>query len=72
METIRGLEAEQPTGVFFAEQTVQSVIAGIERFEAAGHSINPEACRANALRFSPERFRREFQAHVAGVAGQRL
>jgi glycosyltransferase involved in cell wall biosynthesis len=63
-ETVRGLDAAQPTGVFFDEQTEDALIATVERFEREGHVITPQACRANAERFSPERFRREFSALV--------
>ena len=71
LETIVPLpEAERagsstvPTGVFFYEQSVAAIIAAVERFEAAGAAITPEACRENALRFAPERFRAEFTAFV--------
>ncbi len=63
-ETVRGLDTAQPTGVFFDEQTEEALIAAVERFEREGHVITPQACRANAERFSPERFRREFSALV--------
>ena len=63
-ETIRGLDAAQPTGVFFDAQTEDALIAAVERFEREGHVITPQACRANAERFSPERFRREFSGLV--------
>ena len=63
-ETVRGLDAAQPTGVFFNEQTEDALIAAVERFEREGHVITPQACRANAERFSPERFRSEFSALV--------
>ncbi|MDA8152671.1 MAG: glycosyltransferase [Acidithiobacillus sp.] len=53
-----------PTGVFFYEQSVAAIIAAVERFERAGAAITPEACRENALRFAPERFRAEFTAFV--------
>jgi glycosyltransferase involved in cell wall biosynthesis len=56
--------APAPTGVFFYEQSVAAIIAAVERFEGAGAAITPEACRENALRFSPERFRTEFTACV--------
>ncbi len=50
------------TGVYFSEQTIDSIQTAIRRFE--GLSFSPEACRANALRFSPDRFRREFTNFV--------
>jgi glycosyltransferase involved in cell wall biosynthesis len=53
-----------PTGVFFYEQSVAAIKAAVERFEARGAAIIPEACRENALRFAPERFRAEFTAFV--------
>lgn len=53
-----------PTGVFFHEQSVAAIVAAVERFEAEASVITPEACRENALRFAPERFRAEFTAFV--------
>ena len=53
-----------PTGVFFYEQSAVAIIAAVERFEEAGAAITPEACRRNALRFAPERFRAKFTAFV--------
>jgi len=63
-ETVQGLDAAQPTGVFFDAQTEDAIIAAIERFEREGAAITPAACRANAERFAPERFRAEFSALV--------
>jgi len=57
-ETVR----DRTTGVFFGEQTVESLTEAICRFETM--SIDPHACRANAVRFAPERFRQEFSAFV--------
>ncbi|AKF46804.1 glycosyltransferase family 4 protein [Pseudomonas syringae pv. syringae] len=64
METVRGLDHPQPTGVFYREQTVASLIAAIGEFEAAQSRISPEACRANAERFSVARFEQEIKAFV--------
>lgn len=48
------------TGVFFGEQTVESLSDAIARFEAMESSFDPtEICR-HASTFSIERFRREF------------
>jgi hypothetical protein len=63
-------------GVHFAEQTPAAIAAAIRRFEALEGGIRPEACRANALRFSAPRFRQEFgrvlDAAMAGTpAGSR-
>jgi glycosyltransferase involved in cell wall biosynthesis len=59
LETLNGLGSPAPTGVFFPEQTTSSIIGAVEQFEREGAKINPLACRENALRFAPERFRRE-------------
>ncbi|RMO62013.1 Glycosyl transferase, group 1 [Pseudomonas syringae pv. aptata] len=64
METVRGLDHPQPTGVFYRQQTVASLIAAIGEFEAAQSRISPEACRATAERFSVARFEQEIKAFV--------
>ncbi|MBI6560937.1 glycosyltransferase family 4 protein [Pseudomonas syringae] len=64
METVRGLDHPQPTGVFYRQQTVASLITAIGEFEAAQSRISPEACRANAERFSVARFEQEIKAFV--------
>ncbi|MEO8330919.1 MAG: glycosyltransferase family 4 protein [Gallionella sp.] len=64
LETIRGLDKKQPTGVFFSEQTVDSICAAINEFELVQTRISPNECRDNAMRFAPERFRAEFIAFV--------
>jgi len=47
------------TGLFFATQTPDAVVDAIHRFERHG-AWDHEAIRANARRFSADRFRREF------------
>jgi len=67
LETVRGLGCagvEKPTGMFFAEQTEESIIAAIETFEAREAEFRPEYCRENALRFAPEQFRQQFTRFV--------
>lgn len=61
VETIRGLGVANPTGVFFKEQTVDDLVKAVHTFEDNAETISAADCRENALRFSPERFRREFQ-----------
>lgn len=54
-----------PTGVFFGEQSARAIAAAVNFFEQeASERIMPVACRENALRFAPERFRAEFMALV--------
>lgn len=64
LETIQGLDAKRPTGVFFSEQTSASIKMAVDFFEKESTRITPQACRENAMRFSPERFRAEFIALV--------
>lgn len=64
LETVRGIDHPEPTGVFYAEQTPESLIAAINEFESEAHRICPDACRASAERFSTERFRQQIKAFV--------
>lgn len=64
LETVKGLEHEQPTGVFFKEQTEDSIIKAIDTFEEVQHKYNPSDIREHAVKFSPERFREEFEKFV--------
>jgi glycosyltransferase involved in cell wall biosynthesis len=61
-ETVPGLDAAEPCGVLYDEQTPAGLRAGIAAFEAAADRITPAACRRNAERFAPARFRRDFSA----------
>jgi len=63
-ETIHGLDDREPTGVFFDAQTPEAVADAVLRFEANEARFDAATCRRNAERFSVERFRREFAAHV--------
>jgi glycosyltransferase involved in cell wall biosynthesis len=75
LETVVPVGDPQPTGVFFARQTVVSMLDAIDRFERLRTYITPEACRANAERFSARVFRRAFMAEVTrtiAARGQRL
>jgi glycosyltransferase involved in cell wall biosynthesis len=73
LESIRGLQESAPTGVLFEEQTVSSLGGAVERFELERDRIDPAACRENALRFGPERFRAKFESYVRQkLADQRV
>jgi glycosyltransferase involved in cell wall biosynthesis len=60
------------TGVFFEEQTVESLIDGIERFEAERNSFDPKAARKNAIPFRPERYEGELFGFIDGVVGKEV
>jgi len=63
-ETVAGLDAAQPTGVLFAEQTAAALAGAVRAFEANAARIGAQACRARAERFSKARFRAEFTGFV--------
>jgi glycosyltransferase involved in cell wall biosynthesis len=44
------------TGIFFMNQTADSLMGAVRRFESIAGSICPNHCRAQALRFSQEAF----------------
>lgn len=65
------------TGVHFHEQTVPAIVAAVERFESIAGDFRRLEIRAHALKFSTERFKREFRdfvesrwaAHQAEISG---
>jgi glycosyltransferase involved in cell wall biosynthesis len=63
-ETVAGLDSAAPTGVFFEEQSAESIAGAVRTFEGNVQRISADACRARALRFSAERFRAEFAGFV--------
>lgn len=64
LETIYGLDAEKPTGVFFHEQTIAALTEAINKFESTD-IVKPINCRSNALRFSISNFRNNFTDFIA-------
>lgn len=60
LETVVGLDApsgEPPTGIFFAEQTVEGLAAALALFDRRAADFDPAACRRRAERFDLPRFR---------------
>ena len=57
------------TGVLFGEQTVESLMDAVDRFERG--RWEPAAAKANARRFGADRFRAEMLEEIsAGVAAR--
>jgi glycosyltransferase involved in cell wall biosynthesis len=52
------------TGIFFPEQTVESIMQAVQQFESCTTQFDVDDLRQNADRFSPERFHREFSEFV--------
>ena len=63
LETVNASDDATRTGIFFSEQTPESIAAAVREFEGSA-PISHDACRANAERFSEARFRREFRSLV--------
>jgi glycosyltransferase involved in cell wall biosynthesis len=55
---------ENKTGIFFKEQTVESLIEAVNVFEKDEGRFDFNEIRKNAERFSKERFKREFREFV--------
>ena len=51
LETVRGCDVDHPTGVFFPEQTTESVIGGIRRFEGIEGLFDVLYIRAHSQKF---------------------
>jgi len=65
LETVIDIEQGNPTGVFFKEQMVESIVSAVNIFEK--HAFSPENCRANAEKFAVSQFRKKFVSHVHEV-----
>jgi len=64
LETVRGLDGPNPTGVFFARQTVDDMAQAIRAFEENEARLAPAAIREHALGFDRAVFREKIKAHV--------
>lgn len=64
LDTVRGLDDTNPTGVFFAEQSVEAIIAAVDRFEAERHRITPDNCREQAERFDIPHFQAAMREYL--------
>lgn len=60
-----GTNWDQATGLFFPEQTPAALAAAVKQFLTWEGRFRPEVLRANAERFSRERFKREITAFIS-------
>lgn len=67
LETVKDLECKEPTGLFFNEQTVSSIINAVNIFEEKQRLFTPKNCRKNAEQFNEERFRKEFEMFISNT-----
>lgn len=63
-ETVMSNIDQNPTGVFFNQQNISSVIDAVEFFEQKQDIYLPQNCRDNALRFSNQRFELELENYL--------
>lgn len=63
-ETVRPLGEGAATGVWFEDQTVESLVGAIDRFVEGEGDIHAEDCIANAASFGEERFRQQYSECV--------
>lgn len=66
-ETI-GHAGEAPTGVLFEQQTSECLEQALRRFAGQREAFSARACRSNAERFSPQRFRQQIEGLVKGLS----
>lgn len=65
LETVRPLGVNMPTGMFFEQQNISSLISAVNLFTENQELFEPANCRANALKFSVERFKNEMNNYVS-------
>lgn len=72
LETVRGYGVkENPTGVFFGEQTVSALTEAVKRFEGIQECISPQNCRRHAEMFSVAAFRENIEQYIKQVLEKR-
>ena len=67
LETVK----ENVSGLLFTEQTVESLIDALDRFEQSADTFDPAAINAHVQAFSPERFNTAFMELVTAAMRQR-
>ncbi|HDS8218221.1 glycosyltransferase family 4 protein [Klebsiella pneumoniae] len=65
LETVRPLGVNMPTGMFFEQQNISSLISAVNLFTENQELFEPANCRTNALKFSVERFKNEMNNYVS-------
>lgn len=63
-ETIRDIALPDPTGILFKEQTPQGILDAVDQLERNLERFTPQACRAQAEKFSTTRFQDELTRFI--------
>lgn len=64
LETVRGLDQENPTGVLYREQSATALAEAVQLFEREQARITAQACRDNAECFSERHFEHQLRQLV--------
>jgi glycosyltransferase involved in cell wall biosynthesis len=69
LDTVRGIfpdeaRVENPTGVFFTDQSLSGVTKAILEFESMEHEFRPQAIREHSLQFDSAKFKRRISEFV--------
>jgi glycosyltransferase involved in cell wall biosynthesis len=64
LESVIGLPDERPTGVFFREQTIESLMSAVDTFEQNSGRFNSTFCRENSERFAAGNFKAALRTFV--------
>lgn len=57
-------DLDRATGLFFDQQTPESIVNAVSDFETRAGLFSPQNCRDNAQRFSKAEFRQKFETEV--------
>lgn len=66
-ETVIPLGKEEPTGLWFEEQTVDCLMEALNRFESRRDEFSPEAARRHAEKFNRPRFASAISTYLNAV-----
>ena len=69
LETVKGLDTNTPTGVFYEAQTTASLINAVKRFEENSERFNAREIRSHALTFDQEHFKENLKRFVGARYG---
>jgi len=71
-ETIVPLNQPEPTGAWFEEQTVDSLVAAMEQLEAEADRLDPAAARCQALNFDRRKYESDLFGYLDDVLAGRV
>jgi len=71
LETVSADLNNNPTGMFFYEQSPQAIVDAINEFESNYQLFSPMNCKLRAEKFSTERFKKEFSDSVEKALSKR-